>query len=64
MGGVFYVVGNSKSKTTFIVESSIFIENFAYLGGGIGFSSNIMSLKALIFNSSFYGKYGSSKNQN
>ena len=62
MGGVYYVVGNAKGKTTFIVDSTVFTENIAYLGGVFGFSPSIISLEALIVNSSFYGNYGSSNN--
>lgn len=60
LGGAIFVNGNNEGSAQINVKTSIFTVNFAYQGAGIGFSNNLINLKAWVSDCSFINNYGGS----
>lgn len=60
MGGSIFIDGDNDGSAQILVETSIFADNLAYVGGALGFSSRLINLNALVMNCSFINNFGSS----
>lgn len=53
-GGSVYIFGDEESAANCLIEKNVFNQNFAYLGGAIGFSIRLKNLHLKIKNCYFH----------